>query len=117
MFIVTATDAAGAMAADTFMLIVDGYQTAIGDIDEGLFEVTMYPNPTSGEVNLKINTSEIMDSEVVVRSIAGSEVFRKIYKASEQITINLSENVSGVYLVTLQTGDKSVIKKLILDRK
>jgi hypothetical protein len=116
-FVVTATDALMAMAVDTFMLIVEGYPTAIDAIDAGVFDVNMYPNPTNGEVNLKINSSEITDSEVVVRSITGSEVFRKKYKAADQINIDLSEQVSGVYLVILKQGEKTVFKKLILDRK
>jgi len=116
-FVVKATDPDGAMATDTFMLVVDGYPTGISEIETGMFNVTMYPNPSKGEVNLKINSSEIMDMEVVVRTITGSEVLRKEYKASEQIKIDLSDNVSGIYLVTLQMGDKSVIRKLILDRK
>jgi len=116
-FVVTATDAAGATAADTFSLFVDGYPTSTEDINSGEFELNMYPNPSKGEVNLKINSSEILDTEVVVRSISGSEVFRKKYKASEQIVLDLTEDVSGVYLISIQQGDKAVIKKLILDRK
>jgi hypothetical protein len=80
------------------------------------FEVKMYPNPSKGVVMLDIVGSEIMNSEVVVRSITGSEVFRKEYKASEQIRFDLSKLVSGTYLVTLEIDGKFIVKKLILDK-
>jgi hypothetical protein len=80
------------------------------------FEVKMYPNPSKGLVMLDIVGSEIMNSEVVVRSITGSEVFRREYKASEQIRFDLSKLVSGTYLVTLEIDGKFIVKKLILDK-
>lgn len=80
------------------------------------FDVEMYPNPSKGEVTLKINGSEVMDSKVVVRTITGSEVFRKEYKATEQIRLDLSKQVSGTYLVTLEIDGKFIVKKLILDK-
>ena len=116
-FVVTATDAAGASSSTKFTLIVKDYPTAIDYIESGIFEVSMFPNPTKGEVTLKINSSSINDSEVIVRSITGSEVFRKSYKATNLIKLDLSEQVSGVYLVTLKHGNNSVIKKLILDKR
>jgi cytoskeletal protein CcmA (bactofilin family) len=85
--------------------------------NKGQFECRMYPNPTSGEVILKINASDIMDSEVIVRNITGSEVFRKGFKATDQIKIDLSGNVNGVYLVSIKYGDNQLNRKLILDRK
>jgi subtilisin family serine protease len=105
------------------LVVHAGFSLKSGEITTGIsqemnqFEVDMYPNPSRGEVTLKITSSEILDSEVIVQSITGSEVFRKEYKAVELIKIDLSEYVSGIYLVTLQTGDKSIVKKLILDRK
>ena len=81
------------------------------------FEVVMYPNPTKGEVNLKISNSELLDSKVIVRSVSGNEVFRKEYKATEQIQLDLSKHVSGIYFITLEIDGKILVKKLILDKK
>ena len=116
-FVITATDAAGATSSTKFTLVVEGYPTGIDDIESGIFKVSMFPNPSKGEVTLKINSSEIVDSEVIVRSITGSEVFRKEYKAGDLIKFSLAQQVSGVYLVTLKHGNNFVIEKLILDRK
>ena len=83
----------------------------------GSFEFKMYPNPTKGEVTLEFTASEFQDTEVIVHSITGSKIFRKKYNAIGQITFDLSNQVSGIYLVTLKTGNNSIVKKLILDRK
>jgi hypothetical protein len=121
--VVTATDLALETSTDTFTVCVEGYVKAANfvtsafDVDASVLDVQMYPNPTKDRVNLKINSSDLMDSEVIVRSITGSEVFRKTYRAAELININLSEQVTGFYMVMVKSGNKSVVKKLILDRQ
>jgi hypothetical protein len=118
----TGTSTAKQFLAGGNLVVLAGFSLKSGEITTGItqeinkFDVDMYPNPTKGVVTLKITSSEIMDSEVIVRSITGSEVFRKTYKATALIKIDLSEYVSGLYLVTLQTGDNSTVKKIILDR-
>jgi hypothetical protein len=115
--VLRAVDLSGGTATDTFNICVDGYPTGNQKLDVTSFDIQMYPNPTKGEVNLKIVSAEIKDSEVIVRNIAGSEIFRRKYKAADQIKFDLSPHVSGIYLVTLKTGNQSLVKKLILDRK
>jgi PKD repeat protein len=114
---VTATDGAGEKADFTFAICVEANPTGINNVENGTFSVSMFPNPTKGEVTLRINSSVINDSEVIVRSITGSEIFKKKYKATGLIQLNLSDQVSGVYLISLKQDDKFIIEKLILDRK
>jgi hypothetical protein len=114
--VIKAIDTNGGMTKDTFSICVEGYPTGNTVLETAKFDVQMYPNPTTGEVYLKINTTVILDSEVIVRNIAGSEVLKKEFQAAEMIRIDFSDHVSGIYLVTLKTGDKSVVKKLILNR-
>lgn len=77
----------------------------------------LYPNPSTGEVNINIQSSEIMESEVVVRSIIGSEIFRRKYLASDEIKFDLSHHSSGVYLILFTQGENSAVRKLILNGK
>lgn len=115
--IVKAKDVEGLAVADTFQLCVKGYPTAVFDMEISALKVQMYPNPSKGEVTLKIDSSDLTDSEVIVRSITGSEVLRKKFRSTELIKLDLTEQVTGIYLVTVKQLDKSVVKKLILDRK
>jgi hypothetical protein len=119
----TGTNTAEQILAGGNLVVHAVFSLKAGEIVTGIsgesynFEVYMYPNPSKGDVTLEITALETQDSEVIVRSITGSEVFRKEYKAATKIKLDLSEQVSGIYLITVNTGNKSIIKKLILDRK
>lgn len=115
--VVTATDAAGASASSTFELCVEGYPVSIGELDAGIFEVKMYPNPTQGAVNLELNTAGIHEVDVAVMDITGRQVLRKQYSASENITFDMTGKVSGMYFVQLNVDGKQIVKKLVVDRK
>ena len=115
--VVTATDAAGASASSNFELCVEGYPVSIGELDAGIFEVKMYPNPTQGAVNLELNTNGIHEVDVAVMDITGRQVLRKQYSASENITFDMTGKVSGMYFVQLNVDGKQMVKKLIVDRK
>jgi hypothetical protein len=115
--VVTATDAAGASASSTFELCVEGYPVSIGELDAGIFEVKMYPNPTQGAVNLELNTAGVHEVDVAVMDITGRQVLRKQYSASENITFDMTGKVSGMYFVQLNVDGKQIVKKLVVDRK
>ncbi|WP_346857051.1 HYR domain-containing protein [uncultured Draconibacterium sp.] len=116
-FVVTATDTSGAMASDTFVLEVDGYPTAIGDIGAGSFELNLYPNPTKGLVTVELQERSATDIEIKVMNVSGAEVFRKNFGANDKIQFNLSDQVSGMYMVLIEADGQRVVKKLILDKR
>ncbi len=116
-FVVTATDTSGAMARDTFVLEVDGYPTSIGDIAAGSFELNLYPNPTKGLVTVELQERSATDIEIKVMNLSGAEVFRKNFGANDKIQINLSDQVSGMYMVLIESDGQRVVKKLILDKR
>ena len=115
--VVMATDAAGATASDTFEVCVDGYPVSISEIGAGEFEVTMYPNPTRGEVNLDFGSGGIYDVELSVMDITGRLVLQKQYSAQQTIRFDMSDKVSGMYFVHLNLDGIQVIKKLVVNRK
>jgi hypothetical protein len=116
-FVVTATDTSGAMASDTFVLEVDGYPTAIDDITAESFELNLYPNPTKGLVKVETMNTVSEELEIAVMNIAGAEVYRQRFRTTEAIQFNLSDQVSGMYMVLIETDGQRVVKKLILDKK
>ncbi len=72
-------------------------------------EVVMYPNPTNGVVTI----TEAKDLNVAIYSVLGKEVYNSTISSNLE-TINLATLISGVYLVNLSDGNKTSIKKLII---
>jgi hypothetical protein len=96
----------------------DKHKSAIiPDLGGDAFEVTMYPNPTKGLVTVKHEAAFAQEVEIAVMNIAGSEVFRKKYRSSDPIRFDLSDKVSGMYIINIEIDNQRFIKKLILDRK
>jgi hypothetical protein len=79
------------------------------------FEVNMYPNPTRGPVIFDIDKS-IKNLVVSVCNIYGAEVFRNDYQSPKRISLDLSKNPAGLYIVKLNSGDTEIVKKLVLDK-
>ncbi len=113
--VITATDTSGATDRDTFEVCVDGYPVGIEDLDEGSFEVAMYPNPTAGKVNLEFK-SGVYDVELSVMDITGKTVFRKSYTASGRIVFDMSDKIAGMYFVKMDIDGTQVVKKLIVKK-
>ncbi|MCG6191382.1 T9SS type A sorting domain-containing protein, partial [Maribellus maritimus] len=111
--IAKASDAEGAFVTDTFQVCVDGFPVGINSAENKEFEIKMYPNPTSGEVTIKFS-SKISNAELIITDITGKTVFNGQVNAEQEIMLNLSDNVSGIYFVRLIMDKKQIVKKLIL---
>jgi len=78
---------------------------------------TLYPNPNKGNFTLNFNSNSGKDIDLSVYDISGKLIHNKTYDPTavfnEDISLN---NVSaGIYLMTVNDGDKSVTKKLIIN--
>ncbi|QIA06324.1 T9SS type A sorting domain-containing protein [Draconibacterium halophilum] len=115
--VLTIEDETGATTRDTFRVCIDPLEVGISQLEANNFEINLYPNPTRGEVNIDLFNPPTGEIELLVTNITGSQVLRKTYQSGERITFNLSENISGSYLVILQMHNKRIVRKLILDKK
>ena len=80
-------------------------------------QFTVYPNPTSGNINIKINLKETSDIEISILDISG-KVIETVYQKGNQLgNKNLNHDINsiakGFYFVQLKTGDKTFVKKII----
>jgi|WetSurMetagenome_2_1015567.scaffolds.fasta_scaffold21939_3 hypothetical protein len=77
-----------------------------------------YPNPFNSTTNIKYQLTSEGRIKIVLYNILGEKIKTVIdeYKnsGSYSLTINLDELSSGVYLCTLETGSKVLIKKLTI---
>jgi PKD repeat protein len=75
--------------------------------------VVLYPNPTSGVVNIITNVSDVKAISIInslgqtVRTIANTS-------AGKNLQVDLSGYASGIYLISIQTKDQNIVKKVKL---
>lgn len=77
--------------------------------------VTIFPNPSNGDVNLKFTVEAEVNTIVDVIDMAGKNVYRKetmAAKGENQISLELLDLPSGVYTVRMNMEGK-IINKLV----
>lgn len=73
----------------------------------------MYPNPTTGIVNLKFDNLTVINA-INVYSVSGQLVFSKqITSSSDNYSIDLQKVSSGVYIVKIETENGTQVNRLI----
>ena len=75
----------------------------------------LYPNPSNGEVTVKLNANS--DVNVTLYDIRGRKVFNNNYTNNNSVfnkTINFNTVSSGLYLIEFVSGNKKTVKKLLI---
>ena len=113
--IVVVSDPSGASATDTFEVCVTQIPVAVNDLGAETVVINMYPNPTKGNVTLDFGSMN-NDAEVWITDISGRLIFNKQYQFTDRVAIDLSNHVSGNYLVRMNLDGRIEMKKLILKK-
>ena len=100
------------------------YSFSIGDItyvnDIGKFSslIDVYPNPTSGMVNVNYEFEKNYDVNITITNLSGKKIISKQINNSSiaNIVFDLSNENNGVYLCKIQSNNKVVVKKIVLTR-
>ena len=104
----------GTTDTDTVVVTVENCHAAL---EEVVFEeFVVYPNPTTGNLNIQLNSLEKEDLNLVVMSLNGSIVYRDEMNSNQNgITkkIDLSRFAKGIYFIRLFNKTKSLVKKII----
>jgi len=97
----------------------DSWRLMKEDIPEYVFNETtpttdfeIFPNPARDAVELNWNTEA---DELVLTDELGKEVARHIVRGIRFIQINVSNLSSGVYQATLNTADRKVVRKFVVE--
>ncbi|MBP9793828.1 MAG: endonuclease [Flavobacterium sp.] len=89
-------------------LVGQTWNAALATQDFNKLNVVMYPNPSNGSIRI----AGLLESATIeVQSITGQKLIEKSYENESRLDLDLA---SGVYLVKITEGNKSVIKKLII---
>jgi len=79
-------------------------------------EITLYPNPTTGVVNIDFNYSQSKRLVVQVFNILGGQVYSKELGEQQvgQTTVDLSNQADGLYIVKVTADGEVTTEKIVL---
>lgn len=79
--------------------------------------VTIYPNPTTGQLNIQFNENIREEIEIGIYSLLGQRIWHqvipKINSAHPTRTIQINELSMGTYIIKVATVKGSVVRKII----
>ena len=106
-----------AKAATGAMLHFAKASTTVLDINElDSSQISFYPNPASTILNISLGSLTESDYSFSLVDIQGKEVLNKQIKNASLIeTVSLQSIAKGMYLAVVQTNNKRVTKKIIID--
>jgi hypothetical protein len=91
--------------------------TSLGVADNSLSNFVLYPNPNKGNFTVQFNSSSSNEIAISVHDMRGRTILNNKYSNAGLFSQNvqLDQVQSGVYLVTVQDGDKKVVKRIIIE--
>lgn len=78
--------------------------------------LSAYPNPATTSVTVKYNTAMANHTDLVIKNITGSVVYRQPASATGKMTVNTANLKSGIYFYGLEGANGSMLctKKLLV---
>jgi hypothetical protein len=82
---------------------------------DALSSVIVYPNPTSGIINVTMQNDNKQLQSVEIMNLLG-QVYYKANNSSNKIAINASSFSNGVYIVKITSENEVVIKTIVINK-
>ncbi len=96
----------------TFNRSNDG-PSAVGDLDGIKFKV--FPNPATDVLNISFENFQDLDEvKISLTSILGSTIIQSRWLQNKRTQIDVSELPRGMYFVTLEKGNVSLVQKVVI---
>ncbi len=91
----------------------------VGFMETGFAKkVSVYPNPSNGNINLDIDATENMNLDIKIYDLSGRVVWssqKSIMAGSNNIRINANDLASGSYVIQVLSNGKTFVNTLIID--
>ena len=97
------------------VLVKESSAVGIPEAKTSVFRV--YPNPATGIITIEIPNNAGKNSVVSIYNIAGSEILRKDVSSAVKFQIDLSNQVSGIYLLRISGNNQNLSRKIILRKE
>ena len=102
--------------SDTVFYVIDWITTSIIDLLSS--SLSAYPNPTSDELNIYFKIHRNQNTHIRINNVLGETVFCESvndFKGDYRKKINLSMFPKGVYLLEVETSDRLVVEKVMIE--
>lgn len=95
---------------EDYMVNITGGTMSVSDLS--LKAISLYPNPTTGIVNIATAGNNI--NSITVYTITGRVVYSQNYTAGSDVySIDLQNTAAGVYIVKMDTETGSEVKRIV----
>ena len=81
--------------------------------------VSIYPNPSSGDVVMKVNVTDLSSANVTVFNALGEAVLvKQVFDLStnNEVKLDMHNKPEGMYFVKMETPEGAVTKKIVINK-
>ncbi|HEX7414110.1 MAG TPA: T9SS type A sorting domain-containing protein [Bacteroidia bacterium] len=108
------TNMMGNISTNQYGFYLKSAVAGIEQVSTNNLETTIYPNPTTGIINLKSSSFQNINS-LEIYNMLGTCIHKQVASPSNG-EIDLSTQPNGIYFIHLQTEQGTEIKKLIIEK-
>ena len=107
----------GTLNSFTFNICSSTTTVTLANDDFEIKDFVVYPNPNNGDFNVKFSSNSNEEIKIGVHDMRGREIFNRSYANTGLIDQNLQldDVQAGVYLVTVQDGNRKEVKKIVVE--
>lgn len=77
-------------------------------------DLTVYPNPSSGQFAISYKEAKLFDAVINIRSVDGKLVYSQLKKNTTHLQEQIQLQAKGMFLIELKTGTKNHSKKIVI---
>lgn len=88
---------------------------SVDEIDLSSY-VTVYPNPSAGDVYVTINASNLGNVSVAITDVMGKVIAEASENSAGNMKFDLSEQSNGMYFVVVKAENGKMIQKVMLNK-
>ena len=83
----------------------------------GLTDFSLYPNPNNGNFTVQFSSETSNDVDITIHDLRGRQVYNKSFQNNGLFNqeLKLNNASSGIYLVTVQDGNRKEVKKIVVE--
>ena len=94
-------------------------ESTVGLDEVNSSEISIYPNPSTGNFNLNISNVNTASVDVEITDVSGKVILSNVYNTNNgsiNESINISNVEDGVYIVRVN-GGQSITKRIVISNK